>query len=226
MRNPAARTGGHGNAKVHRSLSQFKGVKPAGDRVLVKVDKEEGKTVGGVLLPTVAQNKPTAGAVVALGEVQLVQVRSGQQCLMPRMQIKSVSHGYDGWQTCITNAAIAIGINLPSGARTHVIISPPEQSNHTDAGRLMLVAQSASLLFDANKSHTINQLPPYTVSATQSGDRVVYSKYAGTEVAISGDEHVLLKVRRQIELGMEAKFQTRYNHAAHPNVLFNMCIVD
>ena len=27
----------------------------------------------------------------------------------------------------------------------------------------------------------------------QSGDRVVYSKYAGTEVAIAGDAHVLLK---------------------------------
>lgn len=57
------------------SRSQFKGVKPSGDRVLVKVDKEEGKTQGGVLLPTVAQNKPTAGAVVALGEVELVKVR-------------------------------------------------------------------------------------------------------------------------------------------------------
>jgi chaperonin GroES len=78
---------------------QFKGVKPSGDRVLVKVDKEEGKTQGGVLLPTVAQNKPTAGAVVALGDVELVK----------------------------------------------------------------------------------------------SGDRVVYSKYAGTELAIAGDEHVLLK---------------------------------
>lgn len=55
--------------------SQFKGVKPSGDRVLVKVDKEEGKTQGGVLLPTAAQNKPTAGAIVALGDVSLVKVR-------------------------------------------------------------------------------------------------------------------------------------------------------
>ena len=60
--------------------AQFKGVKPSGDRVLVKVDKEESKTVGGVLLPTVAQNKPTAGAVVALGEVELVKVSSAWCC--------------------------------------------------------------------------------------------------------------------------------------------------
>ena len=56
-------------------LTQFKTVKPSGDRVLVKVDKEEGRTQGGVLLPTVAQNKPTAGAIVALGDVELVKVR-------------------------------------------------------------------------------------------------------------------------------------------------------
>ena len=62
-------------------LAQFKTVKPSGDRVLVKVDKEEGRTQGGVLLPTVAQNKPTAGAVVALGDVELVKVRACRGCV-------------------------------------------------------------------------------------------------------------------------------------------------
>jgi hypothetical protein len=35
-------------------------------------------------------------------------------------------------------------------------------------------------------------LLPLLVS--QSGDRVVYSKYAGTDVQVAGEEHVLLKV--------------------------------
>jgi chaperonin GroES len=56
-------------------LLQFKALKPVGDRVLVKVDKEETKSVGGVLLPTVAQSRPTAGAIVAAGDVALVKVR-------------------------------------------------------------------------------------------------------------------------------------------------------
>jgi chaperonin GroES len=51
-------------------------VKPVGDRVLVKLDKEETKSVGGVLLPTAAQSKPTAGAIVAAGDVSLVKVRA------------------------------------------------------------------------------------------------------------------------------------------------------
>jgi co-chaperonin GroES (HSP10) len=50
-------------------------VKPVGDRVLVKVDKEEQKSVGGVLLPTAAQSRPTAGSVVSAGDVNMVKVR-------------------------------------------------------------------------------------------------------------------------------------------------------
>lgn len=45
-----------------------------GDRVLVKVDKEEQRSVGGVLLPTAAQSRPTAGSVVAAGDVSMVKV--------------------------------------------------------------------------------------------------------------------------------------------------------
>jgi chaperonin GroES len=54
---------------------QFKAVQPVGDRVLVKIDKQEAKSIGGVLLPTAAQSRPTAGAIVATGDVNLVKVR-------------------------------------------------------------------------------------------------------------------------------------------------------
>lgn len=59
---------------------QFKAVKPVGDRVLVKVDKEEQKSGGGVLLPTAAQIRPTAGSVVSAGDVNMVKVRRGNNC--------------------------------------------------------------------------------------------------------------------------------------------------
>jgi co-chaperonin GroES (HSP10) len=53
---------------------QFKAVKPVGDRVLVKVGKEETKTAGGLLLPSSAQQKPLAGDIVSAGAVQHVKV--------------------------------------------------------------------------------------------------------------------------------------------------------
>lgn len=53
---------------------QFKAIKPVGDRVLVKVDKEDMKSIGGVLLPSSASKKPTAGQIVSVGDVTLVKV--------------------------------------------------------------------------------------------------------------------------------------------------------
>ena len=52
-------------------------MKPVGDRVLVKVDKEEMKSIGGVLLPANAVKKPTAGQIVAAGDVTLVKASIG-----------------------------------------------------------------------------------------------------------------------------------------------------
>lgn len=42
-------------------------LKPLVDRVLVKVDEEETKTAGGILLPDTAQKKSQKGTVLAVG---------------------------------------------------------------------------------------------------------------------------------------------------------------
>ena len=38
--------------------------------------------------------------------------------------------------------------------------------------------------------------------AMQAGDKVVYSKYAGTEITVEGNEHVLLKASPVLPLGL------------------------
>ena len=43
-------------------------LQPIGDRVIVKVKKEEEETVGGIVLASNAKKKPTEGEVVAVGE--------------------------------------------------------------------------------------------------------------------------------------------------------------
>ncbi len=42
-------------------------LKPLGDRVLVKIEAQEEKTAGGILLPDTAKEKPQVGEVVAVG---------------------------------------------------------------------------------------------------------------------------------------------------------------
>ena len=116
---------------------QFKAIKPVGDRVLVKVDKEDMKSIGGVLLPSSASKKPTAGQIVSIGDVTLVKVRR-----------EDISR--------------AIG----------VIAAQPRR-------------------YDFQVFRTELRF----VGLFQGGERVVYSKFAGTELEVDGGEHVLLKVR-------------------------------
>mmetsp|Transcript_7957 Transcript_7957/g.49133 ORF Transcript_7957/g.49133 Transcript_7957/m.49133 type:complete len:84 (+) Transcript_7957:329-580(+) len=55
---------------------QYTSVKPAGDRVFVKLGAEEELSTGGILLPSTAQKKPSEGSVVAVAaEDATVKVR-------------------------------------------------------------------------------------------------------------------------------------------------------
>ena len=53
------------------------GIKPLGDRVVVKRLEAQEKTKGGVYLPDTAKEKPQEGKVVAVGEGKLLD--SGQR---------------------------------------------------------------------------------------------------------------------------------------------------
>ena len=48
-------------------------LKPLADRVLIKVEEEETKTMGGILLPDTAQKKSQKGVVVAVGSGKMTE---------------------------------------------------------------------------------------------------------------------------------------------------------
>ena len=47
-------------------------IKPLGDKIVVKRLEAEAKTVGGIVLPDTAQEKPQRGKVVAVGDGRLL----------------------------------------------------------------------------------------------------------------------------------------------------------
>jgi len=65
------------------------GLKPLGDRVVVKRLEAEQKTKGGIVLPDTAKEKPKEGEVVAVGhgkvldsgETQALQVKAGDRVI-------------------------------------------------------------------------------------------------------------------------------------------------
>lgn len=57
-------------------------VKPLADRVMVKLEKNEAKTAGGIIIPDTAQEKTQTGVVVAVGDDKdVITVKVGDKVM-------------------------------------------------------------------------------------------------------------------------------------------------
>jgi chaperonin GroES len=57
-------------------------VKPLADRVIVKLEKSETKSAGGIIIPDTAQEKTQQGVVVEVGDdKEVIKVSPGQKIL-------------------------------------------------------------------------------------------------------------------------------------------------
>jgi chaperonin GroES len=57
-------------------------VKPLADRVMVKLEKNEAKTAGGIIIPDTAQEKTQQGKVVEIGDdKEVIKVKVGQKVM-------------------------------------------------------------------------------------------------------------------------------------------------
>ena len=59
-------------------------VRPLADRVMVKLEKNEAKTAGGIIIPDTAQEKTQIGVVIAVGpgtEKDVIIVKNGDKVM-------------------------------------------------------------------------------------------------------------------------------------------------
>jgi chaperonin GroES len=57
-------------------------VKPLADRVMVKLEQNEAKTAGGIIIPDTAQEKTQTGVVVAIGnDKDVITVKVGDKVM-------------------------------------------------------------------------------------------------------------------------------------------------
>jgi chaperonin GroES len=57
-------------------------VKPLADRVIVKLEKNEAKTAGGIIIPDTAQEKTQTGIVTEIGDDKdVIKVKVGQKVM-------------------------------------------------------------------------------------------------------------------------------------------------
>ncbi len=60
-------------------------VKPLGDNVLIKPEKNDKKTKTGIYLPeTASEEQPQEGKVVAIGESKEIKVKKGQEVIFKK----------------------------------------------------------------------------------------------------------------------------------------------
>ncbi len=73
-------------------------VKPLADRVMVKLEKNESKTAGGIIIPDTAQEKTQTAQVVAIGDDKdVIKVSVGQKVMYDKyagtqVKIDGVEH--------------------------------------------------------------------------------------------------------------------------------------
>ena len=73
-------------------------VKPLADRVMVKLEKDETKTAGGIIIPDTAQEKTQRGKVVEVGDdKEAIKVKPGQKVMYDKyagtqIKIKEEEH--------------------------------------------------------------------------------------------------------------------------------------
>jgi chaperonin GroES len=63
-------------------MEDYMKVKPLADRVMVKLEKNEAKTAGGIIIPDTAQEKTQTGVVVAIGDDKdVITVKVGDKVM-------------------------------------------------------------------------------------------------------------------------------------------------
>ncbi|MDR2482822.1 MAG: co-chaperone GroES [Treponema sp.] len=73
-------------------------VKPLADRVMVKLEKNEAKTAGGIIIPDTAQEKTQTGTVIEVGDDKdVIKVSVGQKVMYDKyagtqIKIDGVEH--------------------------------------------------------------------------------------------------------------------------------------
>ena len=75
-------------------------IQPLGDRILVKLLEEQGKSAGGIILPDSAKEKPQEGKVMAVGKGRLLEdgtvkpleIKVGDTVLFAKYSGTEVSH--------------------------------------------------------------------------------------------------------------------------------------
>jgi len=173
-------------------------VAPVGDRVLVKVDISEEKSLGGILLPSSAQKKPTQGHVEKAGTAKAV--RDGEKVVYSKYAGTELK--VSGTEYVILKEDDVIGIlstdNIadlkPLGDR--ILVEIDEAKDETDSGLLLTSSSKEQPTIGkviAVGSGKEDDKGAIVKPNLNKGDTVLYSRYSGTEFAQEEKQYIVIR---------------------------------
>ena len=91
-------------------------LKPLGDRVVLKVQKEEEQSIGGIVIASNAKEKPTTGEVIAVGNGRILdngqrvepEVKVGQSVVFYKYAGSEVKYEGEEYLVIRENDIIAV----------------------------------------------------------------------------------------------------------------------
>lgn len=176
--------------------TQYKTVNPVGDRVFIKVDKGEETTLGGLILPSSAQKKPTQGTVVAAPKAKDVAV--GDVVVYSKYAGTELSVSDDSFVLLKTEDCIGKMTNddvssmQPLGDRILIEVEGAEEQ--TVGG--VLLTESAKEKPTLGKVVAVGsgkeEDGKMVVPNVAVGSTVLYSKYSGTEFKGANDKEYIV----------------------------------
>jgi len=81
-------------------------LKPLGDRVVLKVQKEEEQSIGGIVIASNAKEKPTTGEVIAVGNGRILD--NGQSVVFDKYAGSEVKYEGEEYLVIRENDIIAV----------------------------------------------------------------------------------------------------------------------
>ncbi|KAK9917962.1 hypothetical protein WJX75_000084 [Coccomyxa subellipsoidea] len=177
--------------------SEYKTLAPVGERVLVAVDVSEEKSVGGILLPSSAQKKPTQGHVEKAGTAKAV--KDGEKVVYSKYAGTELK--LQGKEYVILKEDDVIGIlasdNIadlkPLGDR--LLVEIEEGKDETDAGLLLTGSTKEQptigkvIAVGSGKEDEDGKIVKPNLN---KGDTVLYSRYSGTEFSGQDDKQYIV----------------------------------
>ncbi|KAL4433062.1 hypothetical protein ABPG77_006489 [Micractinium sp. CCAP 211/92] len=176
--------------------AEVKTVTPVGDRVFVKAEEAEAKTVGGILLPSSAQKRPTQGTVTSAGSAKAV--KAGDKVVYSKYAGTEVELQGDAYVLLKEDDVIGLlsgdDISKLQPLQDRVLIEVVEAADKTTGGLLLTEGSKEKptmgkvvAVGPGREDGDKTVKPQVAVGAT-----VLYQKYAGTEFEGADDKQYIV----------------------------------